>query len=54
MKKNKIIYDIETYTYRDSADKQMSLLYKLASDLKRKNLNIKFINKIKHLINHFQ
>lgn len=28
-----LIYDIE------STDKQMSLLYKLASDLKRKNLN---------------
>lgn len=34
-----VIYDIETQTYHNPTDKQMSLLYKLASDLKRKNLN---------------
>jgi hypothetical protein len=41
MKKSKstIVYDIETYTYRDSYDKQISLLYKLANDLNRKRLN---------------
>lgn len=41
MKKNKstILFDIETFTYHDSTDNQISLLYSLAKDLKRKSLN---------------
>lgn len=55
-KKSRVTFDIETNMYYDSTNKQISLLYKLAKDLNRKNLNKqrkKKLDKLNNLNNEY-